>query len=819
MTSRPTLPCRWPVALLLALSAPAAAWALQEQSLLLRDPAAQPDALTLILVIDTGGGDPASLPAVQASARALLESQPAGRASLVYQDAQGGLVVHAPAPLAESRPVLLAALDDLAPASGHSAGDTMEALLQAAGQLSAAEAGGCAAVQPLLIADSPPARRLRALVPGLQWVPAGTRVNTGDARSLLLAPVPRPDAPQLLADPLLPAPAGQPPHHRDIVYLGLFEASGREYWPGNLRRFRRSGPRIVDQDGREVLDAAGPRLQPGATGEWTAVAEAGRALSGGAASRLPAAEDRRIWSNLAGAGLGTAASAVHVDNPLAMAALDTLPPDRAQAAIQHLRDGAASGIGDALHGMPVLLPAQAAGSDDELVFFATNAGLLHAIDAASGREQWAFIPARLLPRLALLHENPPAPDGRSHGLDGGLRLAWPASPGAPRAVLLAAMRRGGNGLYALDVSEPDRPRLLWELDADSPGFQALGETWSLPVAARLRTGGTIRDVAVFGGGHDASQALPEPGPAARGNALYVVDLVSGALLASAGAGPGHTLTLPAMRYSLAAAVRSVDLDQDGLVDRLYVGDTGGQLWRFDIGSDADALLTGGLLAELGSTAAPGDTAAARRFYTTPDVVAIASHDGLPVLQIQLGSGHPPRLLDQAVEDAFFAVRDRIPPGNLSDPARQPVRLADLVDVSGDVPVAVPDASAGWRLSLATQPGEKVLRPSLSLNGRLYFSSFAPGRSARCGEPVGRNRLYELELRDGGLPRAQPAEPLEPGHPPARAQLLEQSGIAPGPSLLWPVGASAMICAGIECRETDQALAEPRRSWWRWSSPP
>jgi type IV pilus assembly protein PilY1 len=799
-------------ALLPGLAAPAWVWALQETSLLWREPGARPDALTLVLVVDTRGSDPSTLPALKATARLLIEAQPAGRAALVHQDAGGRLAVHDPVPLAEAQPALLAAIDALTP----DAGLAIEDALHAAAAL-AATAGTCAAVQPLLVSANRPSRRLLALLPGLQWVPAGALTDASTARALLLAPVPRPDAPQLLAAPLPPAPSGQPPRHADAVYLGLFEASGREAWPGNLHRFRRSGTRIVDGAGQEVLDPAGPRLRPGVAGDWSDSANAGRAMSGGAADRLPAAADRRIWSNLAGLDLAATGNAVHADNPLALAALDPLSPDQARAVIGYLRDGEASGLGDPLHGSPVLLPG--AGGEDGLVFLATNAGLLHAIAAASGREQWAFIPARLLPRLALLRDNPPAPAGRSHGLDGGLRLAWPAAPGAPRTVLIAAMRRGGDGLYALDVSMPDHPRLLWALDASSPGFSALGESWSLPVPARIRAGGTIRDVAVFGGGHDASQDLGEPGPSPRGNALYVIDLVTGELLASAGAGPGHALALPAMRYAIPATPRVVDLDQDGLADRIYVGDTGGQLWRLDVASSADRLLTAGVLAELGSTAAPGDPAAARRFYATPDVVAVTSADGLPVLQIQLGSGHYPRLLDQTVTDMFFAVRDQVPPGRLADPARRPAGLGDLADVGDGAPPDVAGGTAGWRLALAGQPGEKVLQPALSLNGRVYFSSFAPGRSASCDEPIGQNRLYELGLRDGRPPRAAADEALEAGQPPARARLLEQSGIAPGPSLLWPAGAPAMVCAGIECRPGDPALEAPRRSWWRWSRLP
>ena len=38
-----------------------------------------------------------------------------------------------------------------------------------------------------------------------------------------------------------------------------------------------------------------------------------------------------------------------------------------------------------------------------------------------------------------------------------------------------------------------------------------------------------------------------------------------------------------MKYSIPSDITRLDSDGDGKVDRLYVGDTGGRVWRFDIG--------------------------------------------------------------------------------------------------------------------------------------------------------------------------------------------------------------------------------------------
>ena len=51
-------------------------------------------------------------------------------------------------------------------------------------------------------------------------------------------------------------------------------------------------------------------------------------------------------------------------------------------------------MGDPLHAQPVSV-IYGPDLDDAIVYFATNDGFLHAIDASTGEEQWAFIPPRV----------------------------------------------------------------------------------------------------------------------------------------------------------------------------------------------------------------------------------------------------------------------------------------------------------------------------------------------------------------------------------------------------------------------------------------
>ncbi len=473
-------------------------------------------------------------------------------------------------------------------------------------------------------------------------------------------------------------------------------------------------------------------------------------------------------------------------------------------------------MGDPLHVQPVTVLYSGTVDDPVAsVFLATNDGFLHSIDADTGNESWAFIPRRLLNKLYPLLRNEAAAT-KSYGLDGEISLVVqndddrPGLSGSERAILLFGMGRGGETVFALDVTERNAPRLLWEISSTDSEFADLGQTWSPPRAARVRIGGTVRNVAIFGGGYDPGQDNRAFREDTIGNAIYMVDLATGERLWSAGSadavGP-HDLVLPGMRFSIPAPVRPLDLNADGLAERFYVGDMGGQLWRFDIVNDENAgtLVEGGILASLGGAAdTTPPTADLRRFYEAPDVVQTLLDRKL-LITINIGSGYRGHPLDVNIEEAFFSVRDFDVFGviNRDDYPASPVSVGQLVDVTNDAEAEVPFASAGWQLRLVAGAGEKVLGEALTINNTTFFTSFTPGETAsECSGGAGTNRLYAVSIFDA-RPRTNFDSPVgEPLTVADRNRTLA-TGIPVTDVNFYRTEEGPTICAGTECLTAEE----------------
>src|SRR5690606_25023138 len=160
---------------------------------------------------------------------------------------------------------------------------------------------------------------------------------------------------------------------------------------------------------------------------------------------------------------------------------------------------------------------------------------------------------------------------------------------------------------------------------------------------------------------DEAQDNYEPRTDHFGNALYIVDSETGELIWH-GARSGGTREFPDMRYSIPADVKVIDLDADGFADRMYAADMGGQIWRFDIfnGEPASNLVTGGVIARLGSAGIDNPTRAdTRRFYYAPDVALATTRAGT-FLHIGIGSGYRAHQNETDNENRFYALRDNEP---------------------------------------------------------------------------------------------------------------------------------------------------------------
>lgn len=658
-----------------------------------------------------------------------------------------------------------------------------------------ADLPGRQAAQTLIVGLGPEAQSSVLLADaaragGGEVIPADDLDGVLDALQRMFNDVPQP--PATFATPVVPIDVFNRARSLDELYLPVFRPGGTLRWPGNLKKYRIRNGRIVDVAGRDVIDRGTGLFSPEARDLWSPVHDGDRVEEGGAASRLPEPAQRRIFTHLGtDPDLFAASNAFTVENTQLTDDLlgtgvgrptreDVILWARGIDVKDEDADGdrteARRGMGDPLHARPAVAvyggtPASP-DARDAVVFVPTNDGFLHAVEGQTGRELWAFIPRELLPRLRELYRNPVVAR-RTHGLDGDLRVLRFDADGdgvvqhsqGDRVWIYFGMRRGGRHYYGLDVTDVDRPRMLWTLGPEQ--LDGVGETWSTPSIARVRVGSGAGQngehlVLIFGGGYDTAQDGPAFTEDGSGNRIFMVDARSGELLWYAG-GPGASrrpdLELEHMRHSIPAPVTVLDTDGDHYADRMYAADMGGRIWRFDIhnGSSRDALVTGGVLADLGAASeSPPTIGNTRRFYSAPDVALIHRRGADPYFNIAIGSGYRAHPLHMGTADRFYSIRDRQPFARLSQAAyaaAEPVRDGDLKSVSsGQV---TPD-DAGWKLVFTDRPGrtgEKVLAEAVTVNGVILFPTYQPVRTESpdpCRPADGINRVYALAT-DSGRP--------------------------------------------------------------------
>ncbi len=289
--------------------------------------------------------------------------------------------------------------------------------------------------------------------------------------------------------------------HEPAVMYGLSAPQPRARWLGNLLRYRLSPPEnpvaapvVIDRDGQPAIDPVTGLPLQGSRSEWSDRPDGDSLLTGSAAGRLPDAASRRVFSNVTADSLTSARNRLTPGNTtfsaavLGLGSLDNLTPDAVMSWLLNQRL-----LGDP--GLQAPVTARDRSADGDTIFYASQDGLLHAFNADTGVERWAFIPASLLKRLPELMRDETIVS-RSHGIDGPLVLHRYDPNGDGRIDsstgehlwLLFGLGRGGSGYYALDVASPDEPRLLWTLGPAELGDNA--ESWAVPVVSRLTVAGS-----------------------------------------------------------------------------------------------------------------------------------------------------------------------------------------------------------------------------------------------------------------------------------------------------------------------------------------
>jgi len=213
------------------------------------------------------------------------------------------------------------------------------------------------------------------------------------------------------------------------------------------------------------------------------------------------------------------------------------------------------------------------------IYVGANDGMLHAFNANTGAETFAFVPKAAMTNL--LAYTSPTYEHRYY-VDGELTVSdvFDTSTSTWRSILVGTMGRGGRGAFALDVTDPANIAVLW--DETSADITGLGNNLGKPIIGQLADG---QWYAMLGNGPNSTDGTAQ---------LVLIEALTGtATSIDTGAGPDNGLS----------GVLAWSSNNNYIVDRIYAGDLLGNLWRFDMsGSSGDAELL--FSAVHGSTAQP-----------------------------------------------------------------------------------------------------------------------------------------------------------------------------------------------------------------------
>lgn len=692
--------------------------------------------------------------------------------------------------------------------------------------------------------------------------------------------------------------------NKNEVYFALFKPSDKDRWIGNLKRYAlnsQAGDIILDADSVGAINPSTGFFKDTARSFWTTGDDGNNTALGGVAKQLPSAGSRKAYTYIGSSpanevNLNVSNYLLKSENiGISNSALGVAGDTERLALINWLRgddNGQPRGaIGDPLHSIPRLVTYKcntftdatftACSSEEQSVFVGTNEGFVHAFDTRTGIEQMAFMPEELLPNIKALKANETSTTAkpRKYGMDNTV-VTWAndangngviyggRNPSNPVALLsglnpgefvyaYASMGRGGRSLYSLNVTDIANPKMRWYITPNTPGFSKLGQTWSTPVVTKIKVGSVDTPVLVFAGGYDDEQdkieilnrkkaegstAESDRAEDSHGNALYIVNAVTGQLIWSASTASSNSPALAhqqltKMRYSMPSSIRVIDINRDGLADQFFVGDMGGQVWRFFIknGNTVDALIspldsgTGTtddgvfaniIAADSGTETTTQKQAKLRRFYNEPDVSLLTVNAGKSLI-VSIGSGYRGHPLDTKTDDRFYSFRTPIintnaPHTIITESNMYDATLNLLQEGSASEKTAAAAEFAksygGWYIRLEND-GEKVLSDATTFAGKIYFNTYEPNSqsaNSSCKAVQGTGRSYATNLFD-----ATPVEQRINGTPDRsdRVKILNTAGIPPKGITLFPEGKDkAPLCIGTECEDLDADISVGPTYW-------
>ena len=365
----------------------------------------------------------------------------------------------------------------------------------------------------------------------------------------------------------------------------------------------------------------------------------------------------------------------------------------------------------------------------DVVYVGANDGMLHAFNAKTGLELFAYIPSSVIPNLQELTDpNYGTNPAHRYFVDGSPRAGDVYfSDSTWHTVLVGTTGTGGRNVFALDVTDPGNfttGKVLWEFTDANDGD--LGYTLSEPTIVRMANG---EWAAIIGNGYNSTNHKA---------VLFIINAQTGAVIKKIDTGVG-SLSTP---NGLATPI-PVDTDGDRVVDTIYAGDLLGNMWKFDVSGSGTS--TWKPAYKSGSTWLPlfkavDGSGVAQPITAKPQV---GKHPNGGVM-VYFGTGKYFESTDNIVGatpqiQSFYGIRDNVASGNSIPVVRSTDLVAQTIDyevtssgfdlrVTSKNTVTYP-TKKGWHMDLklvtGSAQGERVVAAPVIRSNRIVFTTLVP----------------------------------------------------------------------------------------------
>ena len=470
-------------------------------------------------------------------------------------------------------------------------------------------------------------------------------------------------------------------------------------------------------------------------------------------------------------------------------------------------------LGDIVHSAPLLVIGDSMDNDTDslvdedgeesgLIFTGGNDGMLHAFDAQTGNEIFAYIPHIVFDHLTDLTL-----------IDYDHKFYVDATPFSrtitinnnKTVLLTGGLKKGGKGYFCLDITKVlyqdsatfsetalatpahnDGIDVLWEypqLTAAGAVFASdddLGYSFSdIFIVESYKTNNDPNNhnwVAIFGNGYDSvnDKAI-----------LYILNAYTGAVIKKidTGVAGNNGLSTPAL----------VDINNDGKVDYAYAGDLLGNMWKFDLTSDDPDNWNVAYTESDGTTPAPLFSSPNQPITSAPDVMNHCAkthldgdghHINPPYLIVLFGTGKFIGETDRTNNDkhSLYGIWDTgFPVGEWNESVPTLSKMtggtlleqtevdfqylhdhylrtlsdneANWVEVNGTSGLIESGDHIGWYFDLpmdrdsdSVLDGERVIKDIMIRDGHLIAITFTPNDSPCTGG--GTSMVHEMDACDG-----------------------------------------------------------------------